>query len=129
MAKVLVVDDIEDWRRTLSGMLVEKGYGAETAGSLRDSLALLETNRFDLALVDVRLDEQDEDNTEGLDLADEIRRRWPAVKVVIITGYETTETVRRAMEPNAQGQRLAVDFIKKTEIDKLAEVVKQVLTQ
>ena len=128
--KILVVDDLPDWRATLSGLLEDAGYEVQVAGSSTAALALLETDHFDLALLDMRLDESDEDNTEGLDLADKIKGRWPAVKIIIITGYETQETMRRAREPDRQGQVLTEDYIPKTQTDeKLIQIVQKVLAQ
>ena len=125
--KILVVDDLADWRSTLRGLLNDAGYQVETAESFSDAVAWLESQQFDLALVDMRLDETDEDNTTGLDLAGVIRQRWPLTKIVIITGYGTTERLRQAMEPNPQGYRLADDYIPKTETESLVQAVQRVL--
>ena len=128
--RLLVVDDLSDWRKTLGGLLREAGYEVNVAASLTEARASLKSAPFDLAIVDVRMDETDENNTEGLDLAAEIKRRWPAVKIVIITGYDTSDTVKRAMEPqDARQQRLVADFVTKTETDKLVQVVQRVLGQ
>ncbi len=126
-AKILVVDDLPDWRATLSGMLIDQGYTVQVASSQAEACELLGADHFDLALLDMRLDETDESNTEGLDLAAEIERRWPGIKVVIITGYGTPDRARQAMEPNAAGKQLAAEFIEKTQTDKLVEIVKRVL--
>jgi len=125
--KILVVDDLRDWRVTLSGLLVDEGYDVQVADSSSRALEVLNTHPFDLAVVDMRLDESDEENTEGLRLAAEIGKRWPAVKVVIITGYGTSEIMRQTLEPDAQGQRLAADYIPKTQSEELAKVVKKAL--
>ena len=125
--KILVVDDLPDWRATLGGLLEDEGYAVQVAGSSDAALMLLASDHFDLALLDVRLDETDEGNTEGLDLASKIRQRWPTVKVVIITGYGTSDTMERAMAKDAQGRRLASDYIPKTETGKLVEVVRKAL--
>ncbi len=127
--RVLVVDDLPDWRATLSGLLEDAGYDVQCAGSQERALELLGTGHFDLALLDVRLDETDEGNTEGLDLAAEIRHRWPAIRVVMITGYGTSDIMRRAMEPDAQGQRLVANYIPKTETEDLVRVVGEVLAR
>lgn len=128
-SKILVVDDLPDWRNTLSGLLIDEGYKVQVADSSAKALALLETEQFALAVLDVRLDETDEDNTEGLDLAAKIKSRWPTVKVIIITGYGTPKTMRQAREPDAQGQRLAEDYIPKTQSEELVQVVRRVLAQ
>jgi len=127
--RILVVDDLPDWRATLGGLLEDAGYDVQVADSSPAALALLETGRFDLAVLDMRLDESDEENTEGLDLAAEIKRHWPATKVVMITGYGTPDTMRRAMEPDAQDRRLVANYIPKTETEKLAQIVREVLAQ
>ena len=127
--RILVVDDLADWRLTLRGLLTDAGYQVKTAESLPGAIALLESQHFDLALVDLRLDETDEDNTAGLDLAQEIRQHWPRTKTVIITGYGTPERLRRAMEPDEQGHRLADEYVPKTDIAPLVHVVQSVLAR
>ncbi|MBN1933457.1 MAG: response regulator [Anaerolineae bacterium] len=127
--KILVVDDLSDWRATLRGMLREEGYEVHVADSSSSALALLESDSFDLALLDVRLDETDEDNAEGLSLASEISHRWPTVKIAIITGYGTQETIKLAMEPDLHGQKLATEFIFKTQTSDLVRIVQEVLSK
>ena len=115
--KILVVDDLADWRSTLRGLLNDAGYQVEIAGSFSDAVALLEAQQFDLALVDMRLDETDEDNTAGLDLAGVIRQRWPLTKIIIITGYGTMERLRQAMEPDHSEYKLTDEYVLKTETE------------
>ncbi len=125
---ILVVDDLDDWRKTLSGLLREEGYKVDVAVSFKKAVTLLRSQKFDLAILDVRLDETDENNTQGLDLAAEIKRRWRGVKIIIITGYDNPDIVKRAMEPQGSGQkRLADDFIPKTETDNLIKSVQSLL--
>jgi DNA-binding NtrC family response regulator len=126
--RVLIVDDLDDWQKTLSGLLREVGYEVNVAGSLNQATKLLRSNLFDLAVIDVRLDETDESNIDGLNLATEIKHLWPSVKVIIITGYDNPEMVRQAMEPVGPSQeRLAIDFISKTETDKLIKSIQRIL--
>ncbi|MBI1881080.1 MAG: response regulator, partial [Chloroflexi bacterium] len=54
--RILVVDDLPDWRKTLSGILLDEGYEVQTASSREESLRLLTAGRFHLAILDVRLD-------------------------------------------------------------------------
>ena len=51
----------------------------------------MDTERFHVAVLDVRLDESDEDNIDGLLLMEDIRRKWPTTAVIILTGYATVE--------------------------------------
>jgi len=127
---ILIVDDLPDWRKTLSGLLIDVGYDVQTAESSARALALLEKNHCDLAVVDLRLDESNEDDEGGLDLAVQIKQRWPNVKVIIITGYGTPARIKRAIEPDSQtGLKLADDYIPKTETDKLATTVQRILAR
>ncbi|MFY9571748.1 MAG: GAF domain-containing protein [Blastocatellia bacterium] len=93
-ANVLVVDDDHRVREALVGMLNSAGHRTDHAGSGHEALAKLERNRFDLVFTDLSMPEMD-----GWAVASEVRRRWPAVKVVLITGHavprETVDTNRK----------------------------------
>lgn len=128
--QILVVDDLDDWRKTLSGLLREEGYKVEVADSFESAMAILRSKKIDLAILDVRLDETDEGNTQGLDLASEIKRRWATVKTIVITGYDNPDIVKRAMEPHGSDKtRLADDFIPKTETDHLIQSAQALLNK
>ena len=128
-AKLLVVDDIKDWQKTISGVLQDKGYDVAMVGSIADAIKLLEKDNYDLALLDLRLDETDEDNIDGLKLAEIIRERWPEVKLVIFTGYGTPEILQKAMQPGLGGKSLAEDYLPKDNADKLIETVERILSE
>jgi CheY-like chemotaxis protein len=123
--QVLIVDDLEDWRKTLSGLLVEEGYKVRSVASKDEALEALKTGHFSVAVLDARLDESDEDNREGLTLMHEIRKRYPSTAVIILTGYADVEMVREALEPRDDKASPAFGFLEKTEIDKLPEYVKR----
>jgi len=125
--KLLVVDDIVDWQKTLKGVLEDHGYDVAVAGSMDDAISLLDQRPFDLALLDMRLDEADEGNEDGLKLAETIRDRWPQVRIVIVTGYGTPESLSRSLVPDIAGKRLAEDYLPKGDTDKLVEMVRHIL--
>ena len=127
MPKLLVVDDIMDWQITISGVLKDNGYNVATAGSTDDAIVLLDNDDYDLALLDLRLDETDEGNVEGLKLAETIRERWPKVKIVIVTGYGTPDILQKTMEPGSDGRRLAEDYLPKDKTDELVKTVQRIL--
>lgn len=127
--RILVVDDLKDWRTTLRGLLRDEGYRVEVAESQQKALSALEAQEFDLAVIDIRLVEKEEGNTAGLDLAEEIRQRWPDVKIVIITGYDTPDTVERALVPNNQGVRIAEEYVFKdpASIENFPSIIRTIL--
>jgi CheY-like chemotaxis protein len=81
--RILVVDDEEEVREILAETLQDFGYAVLTAASGEEALPLLVSDRgVGMVITDVRMP-----GMSGLELADEIRRRWPMVKVVLISGY------------------------------------------
>ncbi len=127
--QVLIVDDLFDWRVTLSQLLIDEGYATKTAASVARALDLSDREHFDAALLDMRLDETDEGNLEGLDLAAELKRRFPGLPIVIITGYGTPDTMRRALEPDATGRRLVAEYLPKTMIEDVVKVMDSVISR
>lgn len=124
---ILVVDDVEDWQRTLSGLLKDEGYKVVAVGDRESALRAVKAAKFDLAVIDIRLDETDEDNIAGLDLADEIKDTLVSLPVIIITGYETPNTISRALRPDQEGQTLAIDFVRKVDAEELVDIVNRIL--
>ena len=92
--RILVIDDDQRVRSCVAGMLRFAGHYIEEAASGREGLAKMEAEAFDLVFTDLSMPGMD-----GWAVAGEIRRRWPAVKIVLITGYAlTSETIRHHHE-------------------------------
>lgn len=81
-AHVLVVDDDKRVCEALTEMLISAGHQADYASSGPEALAKLERGGFDVVLTDLSMPEMD-----GWAVATEVRKRWPSVKVVLITGH------------------------------------------
>jgi CheY-like chemotaxis protein len=87
--RILVVDDEVEVREILAETLEDFGYGVVTAASGEEALPVLVQDRgVAMVITDVRMP-----GMSGLELADEIRRRWPDVKVVLISGYFLPQAV------------------------------------
>jgi two-component system NtrC family response regulator len=125
--RILVVDDVEDWQKTLDRLLTDEGYKVTAVGDRKSALEAVKAHKFDLAVIDIRLDETDEDNTAGLSLASEVKKVLSDLRVVMITGYETKDYITRAMRPDETGQPLAADFVRKVDVDELVNVVNKAL--
>ena len=86
--RILVVDDEEEVREILAEALEEFGYAVVTAASGEEALPVLAGDGgLEMVITDVRMP-----GMSGLELADEVRRRWPEVKVVLISGYFLSQT-------------------------------------
>ena len=123
--RILVVDDLPDVRATLSGLLSDEGYDVRSASSRVEALQLVDAERFHVAVLDVRLDETDEDNQDGLLLMHDIREKDPTVAIIILTGYANVKMVREALQPDREGVSPAFGFLEKSEVGQLPEYVKR----
>jgi CheY-like chemotaxis protein len=117
-ANVLVVDDDQRVREALVGMLKFAGHQTDHAGSGQEALAKLEQDRFDLVFTDLSMPEMD-----GWAVAGEVRRRWPEVKVVLITGYAVP---RETVDNNRE--LVSEVILKPIRFDDLSSTLSQVLS-
>jgi CheY-like chemotaxis protein len=101
--QILVVDDQDSWRMLLSEVLYDNGYNVLSAGSLNEAIDLLKKGNFSLAILDVRLCDVEEYNTDGIKIAVEIRRCWPKIKIIILTGYATPALQTEVNELGVEG--------------------------
>jgi PAS domain S-box-containing protein len=79
---VLVIDDESFVRETLADMLEALTHKVWTATSGPEALEMLAADHFDLVFTDLSMPEMD-----GWEVAREIRRRWPGMRIVLVTGY------------------------------------------
>lgn len=123
--KVLVVDDNPQIRESYKEWLNEYGFEPVVASNLLEAHQKLSTNLIHLAIIDVRLNAEDENNTEGLQLCREMDAIIPRI---ILTGYtDDWRIVREALQINemANRPRLADAFLVKdvdTPAQRLAEI-------
>jgi DNA-binding response OmpR family regulator len=92
--RVLIVDDEENQRRTLSIGLRLEGFDVLVAGSSQDALKTLASAAppVDLAMIDLMMP-----GLNGLELARQIRQLFPAVRVVLSSAYHlSARQVERA---------------------------------
>jgi len=85
--RILVVDDELPVRETLAEMLVAVRHQVELAGSGQEALQKMRQHTFDFVFTDLAMPEMD-----GWETARSIRKGWPDVKIVLVTGYGPTTT-------------------------------------
>ena len=95
-ARVLVVDDEQPVRVTLKEVLSREGYQVFTASSGQEALQVMVDTAIDLVMVDLKME-----GMEGLALMGEIKQRWPATVLIILTGYATLESALKALRYGA----------------------------
>ena len=101
---ILIVDDEDDIREIVSGILADEGHGTRLARNSDEALAAIEARRPQLILLDIWLQGS---RLDGLQLLEIVKRQHPNVPVVMISGHGNIETAVSAIKLGAY------DFIEK----------------
>lgn len=121
LAKILIVDDLIDYLQSLTNAL-ESDFDIISAASLSEAKEKLNVN-IDLILSDIRLNESDPDNKDGIVLLEWSKKNFPEIPVVLMTVYRDFEIAVDALNLGA------AKFMKKPiNISELKETLKEVLT-
>ncbi|KMO42631.1 histidine kinase [Methylobacterium tarhaniae] len=81
-ARILVVDDDPQVRHVTASFLNGFGYDEAEVPSGEAALERLDAERFDLVVADLAMP-----GMSGLDLAEAVRMRWPALPFLLVTGH------------------------------------------
>jgi DNA-binding NtrC family response regulator len=118
-AKLLVVDDDQIIRESLCEFLKLEGYQCRQAGDFKQALGELEKQDYNLVVTDVNMPEMD-----GFELLRVIRKRYPEVVTIVITGYGTIESAVEAIKMGAY------DYLTKPIVDdEIRMIVSRALEQ
>jgi CheY-like chemotaxis protein len=97
-AKILVVDDDAGVRDVVRSMLESEGYSVTVAQNGREALSLLKSAPFRLIITDLVMPEQ-----EGIETIKVVRRDYPGVKVIAMSGAFGGDYLRIAGYLGAHG--------------------------
>ena len=89
---VLVVDDDESLQNLFKLFLKKIGFSRVVVGTVKEAIAALEKQRFDLVFLDLKLPDGPAD-----DVYDFVKRDQPDCPIVIITGYPDSEMLDRIL--------------------------------
>jgi two-component system, NtrC family, response regulator GlrR len=95
---ILVVDDEEGLLHLVKMRLTAMGFAVTACTSGRDAIAAAKKDRFDLAIADLRLG-----NEDGLDVTEELLRIHPGLPVIILTAHGSIPNAVEAMQRGAFG--------------------------
>ena len=115
--RVIVADDAVLFREGLSGLLVDAGF--EVTAKVGDAVALVDrvdADPPDVVVVDIRMPPGH--RTEGLDAAEEIKRRRPAVGVLVLSAHVEPHYALRLLETGATG----AGYLLKERVTEVAEL-------
>ena len=106
---ILIVDDEDDIRTSLGGILEDEGYQVVAAANGVDAIDVVREEVPDLVLLDIWMPGMD-----GIQTLERIKQLFPEITVVMMSGHGTIETAVRATRMGA------FDFIEKPfSLDKL----------
>jgi PAS domain S-box-containing protein len=94
--KILVVDDEKIVCKGCEKILSDAGYEVKSTLSVNNALELLKEEPFDIVISDLKMPE-----LSGTELLKIIKRDYPEITVIVITGYSTIETAVEAMKLGA----------------------------
>jgi DNA-binding NtrC family response regulator len=116
-ARILVVDDEESIRRTVSMTLKHAGYSVDMAENGKQAIEKSEVNFYNLALIDIRLPDM-----EGSELLTALKETTPKMIKIILTGYPALQNAVRAINKGVDGY-----LIKPVKTDELLTCIKEKL--
>jgi DNA-binding NtrC family response regulator len=115
--KLLIVDDELSVRDSLGKWFREEGYEVTTVENANDALTRLAEQRWDAALVDIKMR-----GTDGIELQRRMHEIDPDLIVIIMTGYASVETAVTALK------NCAYDYVTKPlDPDEIAHLVRNAL--
>jgi len=83
--RLLLVDDEEEFRRTITKRLKRRGIDPEQAGTGEECLSILEKSPMDVVVLDVKMP-----GMNGIETLHHIKKKYPKTEVIMLTGHATT---------------------------------------
>lgn len=116
--KILVVDDEPDIRHVTKVFLERRGYSVFTAENAEAALEQFRKESPLLVLLDIKLGDD-----FGLDVLKEIKKEKPMARVLMLTGSQDEEHIKKAKEFGADGyiaKPFTTDFLDKVVLQKIS---------
>ena len=110
LAKVLLVDNEREFVAILTQRLTKRDYSVACAHSGEDALAQLEEDKdIEVVILDIKMP-----GLDGIETLKRIKKKWPLVEVIMLTGHSTLSSAINAIKLGAR------DFLlKPIEIEQL----------
>lgn len=105
--RILIADDQADVREALRLLLKAEGYTTETVNSPGAALEAVQTNEFDVMLMDLNYQRDTTSGQEGIDLLSRVQSVDSKLPVIVMTAWGSVELAVEAMRRGAR------DFIQK----------------
>jgi DNA-binding NtrC family response regulator len=117
--RILVIDDEENIRRTITMALQHAGYLVDTAENGKEAIQKSQANFYNLALIDIRLPDM-----EGTELLTALRDTTPKMVKIILTGFPGLQNAVTAINKGVDAY-----LVKPVNTEELLQVIKKHLAK
>jgi len=117
--KILVVDDERIVLDSCQRVLEADGFEVLLVTSVDKGIKVIEDENPALILIDVKMPERN-----GMDLLREVKEKWSDIPVVVMSGYCTTETIRKAGKMGA-ARFIAKPFTPNELLETIYQIIKK----
>jgi DNA-binding NtrC family response regulator len=112
---IVALDDDQDFREFIRTLLESEGHEVRTVATPDSFYAACESHLPDVVLLDIKMGRH-----SGEQVLEEIRRRWPKLCVIVVTGYPSLEGMRQTFKQDV------FDYLAKPfSIDELRATLRQ----
>ncbi|GJQ30640.1 MAG: hypothetical protein HBSAPP03_25240 [Phycisphaerae bacterium] len=93
---IVALDDDDDFRQFIASVLEGDGHDVRTLATPEAFFVACEERLPDVVLLDIKMGRH-----SGEDVLTEIRRRWPKLAVIVVTGYPSLDSMRQTFKQDA----------------------------
>ncbi len=90
---IVALDDDADFRQYIAGVLETDGHDVRTVATGEDFVAACQQRLPELVLLDMKMG-----HDSGASVLEDLRKRWPKLAVIIVTGYPTLDSMRQTFK-------------------------------
>ena len=112
-ARILVIDDDVNIRKSLEAILSAEGYNVDLAKNGKEAIKKSESTVYNVALIDIRLPDMD-----GVELLIRVKDSVPKMRKIIITGYPSVQNAIEAVNRKADAY-----LVKPVDVKKLLIII------
>lgn len=120
MARVLVIDDNDQFREMLRECLESEGYEVVVASNGKEGIDLYHKEPADLVITDVLMPEKD-----GVEMMVDLSRNFPDVKIIVISGGGEEGSAEDYLESIKVICNIKHTFSKPFEMDAMLKAVEE----
>ena len=120
MSKILIVDDEVEICEFLEEFFVDRDYEVVTASSGEEALAKIIVEQPDVLLLDVKMP-----GIDGIEVLKNVKRMYPALKVIMVTAVETADKIKEALALGADNyitKPLSLEYLERDVEAKLVKI-------